>query len=195
MLTVENVTQAVKDWADMVTAQKEALSLLDTPIGDGDHGTNLSRGLAAAVAVLDEKASPDVATVFKTVAMTLITQVGGASGPLYGTAFLEMAKAAMATTEAVPVLEAGLAGIEKRGQSEPGQKTMIDVWAPLVERLASGESVEGAVPQTFADATKDILATKGRASYLGERSIGHVDPGAQSSAYFFEALQRAGVVA
>jgi dihydroxyacetone kinase-like protein len=125
--------------------------------------------------------------------MTLISKVGGASGPLYGSAFMGMTKASMKSEDIVEILEAGLADIQKRGKAEVGEKTMVDVWAPTIEALKNNELTIEKV-QSFAENTKDIKATKGRASYLGERSIGHIDPGSMSSSYLFEAMIEVGVI-
>lgn len=129
----------------------------------------------------------DVTSGFKTIAMALISTVGGASGPLYGTAFLEMAKKSASTDDINELLQAALAGIEMRGGAKPGDKTMVDVWAALVPEVKAGKLTEDKIRDAVA-ATKDMVARKGRASYLGERSKGHIDPGSESSGYLFEAL-------
>ncbi|MZB05982.1 dihydroxyacetone kinase subunit L, partial [Salmonella enterica subsp. enterica serovar 4,12:i:-] len=138
-----------------------------------------------------EKDPADLKDVFKTAGMTMVSKVGGASGPLYGTAFLNMSKAVDADTiDAVgltKVIEAGLEGIEKRGKSHAGEKTMIDVWEPVVHALHQEDLTDDVVDAALQK-TKDLKATKGRASYLGERSIGHLDPGAYSSALLFHAM-------
>ncbi|MBO0470348.1 dihydroxyacetone kinase subunit L [Enterococcus sp. DIV0242_7C1] len=192
MFTVENLKTALQLFKDKIDKNKDYLSELDTPIGDGDHGNNMSRGMEAVSESLQGKAPETIQDVFKLTAMALISKVGGASGPLYGTAMMEMAKASATTSEALPILEAGLAGIEKRGNSQPGEKTMLDLWAPAIEAVRSG-NVTLEDLQSAVDKTKDIVATKGRASYVGERSVGHIDPGAMSSLYFFESLMEAGV--
>lgn len=192
MFTTENLKQALALFKEKVDNHKDYLSELDTPIGDGDHGNNMARGMAAVAESLAGKDPQTVPEVFKLTAMALISKVGGASGPLYGTAMLEMAKASGNTTEASAVLEAGLLGIEKRGNSQPGEKTMLDEWAPAIEAIKE-QQLTAELLQTFAEATKELVATKGRASYVGERSIGHIDPGAMSSSYFFQALLEAGV--
>ncbi|GGC95411.1 dihydroxyacetone kinase subunit DhaL [Enterococcus wangshanyuanii] len=192
MFTVDNLKKSLQLFKEKIDKNKDYLSELDTPIGDGDHGNNMSRGMDAVSESLQTKSPETVQDVFKLTAMALISKVGGASGPLYGTAMMEMAKASAATSEALPVLEAGLAGIEKRGNSQPGEKTMLDLWAPAIEAVRSG-NVTLEDLQSAVDKTKDIVATKGRASYVGERSVGHIDPGAMSSLYFFESLMEAGV--
>ena len=125
--------------------------------------------------------------------MTLVSKVGGASGPLYGSAFMGMAKKAKDTDDIGELLEAGLEGIMKRGKSETGEKTMIDEWAPVVDSIKEGTFNQEVIDNSL-ESTRDMKATKGRASYLGDRSIGHIDPGAQSSAYLFETLLGTGVL-
>lgn len=187
----------ILDWIrlfnDKIQANKDYLSDLDTPIGDGDHGGNMSRGMAAVMAELEEKELTDVADLFKLVSMQLISKVGGASGPLYGSAFMGMAKAAQTGAGLKESLQAGLEMIEKRGKASLGEKTMIDVWVPVLEALDNGQLSLDFI-QDQVEKTKPMKATKGRASYLGERSIGHIDPGATSSGYLFEAMLEAGVL-
>lgn len=189
MLTAETLRKALTLFNDKIQAQKDYLSELDTPIGDGDHGNNMARGMTAVMA---SDLSGDVPDIFKKTAMALIGKVGGASGPLYGTAMMEMGKKSAETTDPATVLEAGIAGIQKRGKAEAGEKTMLDEWIPAVAALKAGSLTEAQVQQ-FAEDTKELIATKGRASYVGERSKSHIDPGAMSSAYFFESLIEAGV--
>lgn len=176
---------------------------LDRAIGDGDHGENMDRGFSAVVARL-EPPPPDVAGVLRLAAATLISTVGGAAGPLYGTAFLRAAGAATGDLEAdgvADVLEAGLGGIVARGRAEVGDKTMVDAWAPAVA-AARAAATAGASPAAAlraaaraaaagAAATEPLVARKGRASYLGERSAGHRDPGAESSALLLAAAAEA----
>ena len=125
--------------------------------------------------------------------MTLVRKVGGASGPLYGSAFINMAKTAKNTDNMGEILSSGLEGIQKRGHAETGEKTMVDEWTPVIEAIKDNSLTNEKIIEALQD-TKDMKATKGRASYLGDRSIGHIDPGAQSSAYLFEALLEAGVL-
>lgn len=184
-----DVTQ-LKKWMELfsqkITANEKYLCELDAPIGDSDHGFNMKRGMDAVVTKLNS-APDDLTICFKTIAMALISTVGGASGPLYGTAFLEMAKESQKSNNIVDLLEAALAGIKKRGGATTGDKTMVDVWSVVIEAIKEDalttEKIEAAVL-----ATKDMIAKKGRASYLGERSINHIDPGSQSSGYLFESL-------
>ncbi|SMQ86720.1 dihydroxyacetone kinase DhaL subunit [Bacillus sp. OV166] len=194
MLTVENATNWLINFAKKVNEQKEFLTELDSAIGDGDHGSNMARGTKAMEDKLVEGGFTTVQDVFKTASMLLLSKVGGASGPLYGSALMGMAKqAGNDEKDLVAILNAGLEGIQKRGKAEPGEKTMVDVWAPVIHALESGklnkETIQEAVNQT-----KDMKATKGRASYLGDRSIGHMDPGATSSGYYFEALLEGDII-
>ncbi|EJO7007287.1 dihydroxyacetone kinase subunit L [Listeria monocytogenes] len=181
----------LNDFGERVQENKQLLSDLDQAIGDGDHGINMARGLGELKKAFTEKEPADLKDVFKTAGMTMVSKVGGASGPLYGTAFLNMSKAVDADTiDAVgltKVIEAGLEGIEKRGKSHAGEKTMIDVWEPVVHALHQEDLTDDVVDAALQK-TKDLKATKGRASYLGDRSIGHLDPGAYSSALLFHAM-------
>lgn len=185
-LTVDTLTSWMSNFADKIETNKQYLSDLDTPIGDGDHGFNMSRGMKTVEDKLATKPA-DLTTGFKTIAMALISSVGGASGPLYGTAFLEMAKKSSTTTDLGNLLDAARAGIQKRGGAQPNDKTMLDVWDKLVPEVKNGSLSQEKI-QSAVEATKDMVAKKGRASYLGERSKGHIDPGSQSSGYLFEGL-------
>lgn len=189
-----------------LSAHADELTALDSAIGDADHGTNMARGFKAVLDKLDAAPAGDAPTVqalLKSVGMTLISKVGGASGSLYGTLFLDMGKAAPASTsisgaDFAAVVAAGVAGVVGRGHAVVGDKTMIDALEPAVAALtdaaASGASAAEAA-QAAADAvtigrdsTVPLVARKGRASYLGERSAGHLDPGAASSAILVQAL-------
>ena len=172
---------------DKIQDQKAYLSDLDTPIGDGDHGANMARGMAAAVESLAAKDFASAAEVFQAVSMQLISKVGGASGPLYGSAFMGMAKAEKDGKGLSEVIQVGLDMIQKRGKAVPGEKTMVDVWSGIPLSLQSGGLTHEKIG-SLVEATKDLKATKGRASYVGERSIGHIDPGSASSGLLFEAL-------
>lgn len=177
---------------EKIQTNKDYLSQLDSPIGDGDHGGNMARGMAAVMQELSDKDYESADQVFKVVAMQLLSKVGGASGPLYGSAFMGISKASQTDTDLADVLQAGLDMIQKRGKAELGEKTMVDVWIPIIAALRENQlSVE--VIHEAVQATKDILATKGRASYVGERSIGHIDPGSFSSGLLFEAMLEAGL--
>ncbi len=189
----------IRRFAAVVAENRDYLTQLDSPIGDADHGANLDRGLTVALAALDGPAPTTAAALFKRVGMTLVSNVGGASGPLYGTLFLRMATAAgdvesLDGATLAKVLRAGLDGVVARGKAEPGDKTMVDALTPAVDALdaalAAQRPLEAALTaaasaaETGRDATTAMLARKGRASYLGERSIGHQDPGATSMALF-----------
>jgi len=187
--------------AAVVRQHRIALIELDRAIGDGDHGENLDRGFGAVEAKLQESETGTVGEVFALVAKTLMSTVGGAAGPLYGTAYLRAAKAAsgqaLDAAGVAEVLEAALGGIVARGKAEVGEKTMVDAWSPAAEaarRVAEEGGTAGAALAAAAEAaeegaaaTEPLQARKGRASYLGERSIGHRDPGAQSSALLLRA--------
>ena len=186
-LTVETLTTWMNDFEAKIAAKKTYLSDLDTPIGDGDNGNNMARGMRAVTEALATKNPADLTTGLKLVAMSLISKVGGAAGPLYGTAFLEMAKKSNTTAELSELLEAAVLGIKQRGGAELGDKTMVDVWEVVVPEYAAGQLTSEKIAQAV-EATKELVAKRGRASYLGERSVGHLDPGAVSSGYLFEAL-------
>ncbi|MBK3495268.1 dihydroxyacetone kinase subunit L [Viridibacillus sp. YIM B01967] len=183
-------------FAEKVIQEKEQLSEYDRIIGDGDHGMNMARGAQQLITLWQAVPPVHLSDVFKQAAMKWISGVGGASGPLYGTAFLEMAKAVgakeeLSNDELVTAVKAGFEGIKKRGKSDIGQKTMLDLWAPAVQDLEKDE-LTMATLQTALTKTNELKATKGRASFLGDRSINEVDPGAASSKLFFEALIEAG---
>ncbi|MBC1565698.1 dihydroxyacetone kinase subunit DhaL [Listeria booriae] len=183
--------QWLQDFSERVIQNKQLLSDLDQAIGDGDHGINMARGLTELQKTLVEKEPTSVKDTFKTAGMTILSKVGGASGPLYGSAFLAMSKAidtdTLTETQLIEALEAGLAGIEHRGKSHAGEKTMIDVWEPVIHALRQDELTSDVI-EAALQKTKDLKATKGRAAYLGDRSIGHLDPGAYSSSLLFQAL-------
>ena len=184
---------------DLVERQAIRLTELDTAIGDGDHGTNMLRGFSAVRRKLEVTVTGDLGSLFRLVGMTLISAVGGASGPLYGGFFLEMAKvtagkACLGKDEISAALAAGLNDIKRRGKAEVGDKTMVDCLLPAVaaresvKELCAAFRAAADAAKTGAEATIPLQARKGRASYLGERSIGHQDPGATSSWLLFEAL-------
>jgi len=178
----EALTAWIREFARLIAANKDELTALDSAIGDGDHGTNMDRGLTAVVSMLDAESPATPSALFKRVGMTLISKVGGASGPLYGTAFLRMAAAAGDEVDLAKVLRAGLDGVIARGKAELGDKTMVDALAPAVDALEAGEGLAAAADAATKgrEATIPLIARKGRASYLGERSAGHQDPGATS---------------
>ena len=193
MTSVEKVSQWIEIFGEKITVNREHLNKLDTAIGDGDHGSNLTRGAAALKVKAAETDYDNLADLFKDVGMTLVSKVGGASGPLYGSAFMGMAKKAKDSDDMAELLDAGLEAIQKRGKADIGEKTMIDEWAPVIESVKAGSFNQDVIDESL-ESTREMKATKGRASYLGDRSIGHIDPGAQSSAYLFEALLEAGVI-
>jgi dihydroxyacetone kinase-like protein len=201
-------SEAINRWlhlcARTFAAHKDELTALDAAIGDGDHGANMARGFAAVPPKLDALAGPQIDGLFRATAMTLISQVGGASGPLYGTFFLKAAgpatgKLALTLPELCACLDAGLAGVVHLGKAALGDKTMVDVLTPALAALhpKNGDSTAAAldravaVAREAAEATIPLVAHKGRASYLGERSAGHKDPGAASSTLLLEALAEA----
>ena len=188
-----------------IAEQRDYLVDLDRAIGDGDHGENMDRGFKAAVEALGQAQPGSVAEVLKTVAKTLMSTVGGAAGPLYGTAFLRASKAAgdgnLDGAGVAAVIAGALEGIQARGKATTGEKTMVDAWTPALEAArAAAESGSGpaavleaaaTAAEAGAAATEPLRATKGRASYLGERSIGHLDPGAVSTSLILRAAVRA----
>jgi phosphoenolpyruvate---glycerone phosphotransferase subunit DhaL len=195
-MTNEDSLHWLERVADVLHENASYLTQLDSPIGDADHGVNMDRGFKAVREKFPAMASMDISTQLKTVGMTLVSTVGGASGPLYGTAFLRASAAAggkqdLSSADIVALLEAFLGGIAARGKAQPGEKTMVDALTPalaaakqaLQENLPPKELATRAskAAEEGMKATIPLLATKGRASYLGERSRGHQDPGATSS--------------
>ena len=192
--------------AKRIEAEKAFLTELDNEIGDGDHGINLARGFAAVEKKLPELADKDIGAILKGVGMALVSSVGGASGPLYGTAYMKAGAAMKGKTELTPddlaaAFDAAIGGVQMRGKAHEGEKTMLDAQMPASkaykDALAAGKDVKAALKASVEAArkgveyTKTILATKGRASYLGERSIGHQDPGATSSLMILEEFEKA----
>jgi phosphoenolpyruvate---glycerone phosphotransferase subunit DhaL len=195
-LSYEDVLAWVKAYASTIAENKEHLTKLDSAIGDADHGINMNRGMSAALAKLDGLEGGDVGALLKTVGMTLVSTIGGAGGPLYGTLFLQMGTATAGKSELEPddwraALEAGLAGVQMRGKAEPGDKTMVDALIPAKDAFSAavaGGATFGEALRRSAEAAEEgmkatipLVARKGRASYLGERSAGHQDPGATST--------------
>ena len=189
-------------YAGTIAEQRVALVKLDTAIGDGDHGTNMDRGMRAAVEKLEATEGDDIGALLKAVGMALVSKVGGAAGPLYGTLFLQMGTASAGREELdlagwADALEAGVKGVQARGKAEPEDKTMIDALLPAVAALRAAER-DGAelgdalrrsagAAEEGMKATIPLEARKGRASYLGPRSVGHQDPGATSSQLLLQA--------
>ncbi|MFB3739319.1 MAG: dihydroxyacetone kinase subunit DhaL [Candidatus Velamenicoccus archaeovorus] len=192
----EQVVRWVRGFAEVIAANKEELTALDAAIGDADHGINMDRGMKAALGKLDGVPEGDVGGLLKTVGMTLVSTVGGAGGPLYGTLFMQMGTALAGRSDLglqdwAEAVAKGLDGVVMRGKAEPGDKTMVDALTPardaLEEALEQGASFGDALRRSASaaeegmKATTPMVARKGRASYLGERSAGHQDPGATSS--------------
>ncbi|WP_369130131.1 dihydroxyacetone kinase subunit DhaL [Modestobacter roseus] len=199
-IPVDALQAWLRAFAGAVAENRDQLTKLDQAIGDGDHGTNMDRGMSAVVAALDDAPPADATALFKQVGTTLVSKVGGASGPLYGTFFLRLAGAGGAgpwdAETFARALRAGLDGVVARGKAEAGDKTMLDALIPACDALDAalaagqplGEALTAAADaaRDGRDATVPMLARKGRASYLGERSIGHQDPGATSTSLLVE---------
>jgi phosphoenolpyruvate---glycerone phosphotransferase subunit DhaL len=192
----DDVERAIRAFAAVVAENKEFLTRLDSAIGDADHGINMHRGMTAVLAKLDGQAPGDIGALFKTTGMTLVSTVGGAGGPLYGTLFLQLAtptagKQTIEPSDWAAALDAGVTGVQARGKAELNDKTMVDALAPARDAfkaaVGDGASFADALRRSAEaaeegmNATIPLVARKGRASYLGERSAGHQDPGATSS--------------
>ncbi|HFC08931.1 MAG TPA: dihydroxyacetone kinase subunit L [Chloroflexi bacterium] len=201
MVTKADVLNWLKHYAHVIDEQKEYLTQLDAAIGDADHGINMQRGFEAVMAQLPTVEDKDIGTILKKVGMVLVSTVGGAGGPLYGTLFMRMGMAvgnkdALSPEDVVKMFQAALEGVKQRGKAEPGDKTMVDALTPAVEALQkaveAGEDLHTALEKATAaaeegmKATIPLVARRGRASYLGERSAGHQDPGATSSYLLFK---------
>lgn len=202
-VTTEQVIAWLQRSAAVLRENKDYLTQLDSPIGDADHGINMDRGFTAVMDRLPGVADKDAGTILKTVGTTLVSTVGGASGPLYGTAFLRAGTALagkfeLQDSDVLAALEAALEGIMARGKARSGEKTMVDALQPAIATFKAALEAGDALKEALAKATESaeqgmkatipMLATKGRASYLGERSIGHQDPGATSSWLFLRAM-------
>lgn len=202
-LTKTQIITWLEQSAQVLDANKAYLTELDSPIGDADHGTNIARGFKTMVEKLPTVADQDIGAIFKLMAMTLMSAVGGASGLLYGNFFMKAAaatngKAELTPAEVAAVFTAGKDGIVQRGRAEVGDKTMIDVWVPALDALQravdAGQPLADALQATAVAAESGMKATiplqarKGRASYLGERSVGHQDPGATSTYLLLKTL-------
>ncbi|MFZ5974958.1 MAG: dihydroxyacetone kinase subunit DhaL [Bacillota bacterium] len=196
MGSAQSLIKILDAMSDAIIANKEYLTDLDRPIGDSDHGINMAKGFTVVKQKLPELENDNIGNILKAVAMALISTVGGASGPLYGTAFLQASKVmagkdAIEREDIISIFEEAIAGIVKRGKAQKGEKTMLDALIPALDALKTGITAGASAKQAFvkaaqaakegAEYTKTIIATKGRASYLGERSLGHQDPGATSS--------------
>jgi dihydroxyacetone kinase-like protein len=190
------VVDWIKAFADAVNSNKDYLTQLDSAIGDADHGVNMHRGFQAVLTKLPSVADKDIGTLLKTVGMTLVSTVGGAAGPLYGTFFIQLGSATAGKLELTmadwqAALEAGVNGVIMRGKANPGDKTMVDALTPALAALKAAAANAVPLPEALRQAaqaaeqgmlaTTPLVARKGRASYLGERSAGHQDPGATST--------------
>lgn len=203
-ISSDGIREILLDMARIIEENKQYLTDLDAAIGDGDHGHNMARGFAAVKAKLEENADLAPDALLKTTAMALISNVGGASGPLYGTLFLKGAgavggKSSLNLQDLADLLREGVEGVKFRGRSDFGEKTMLDVLVPVQQSLEAdaaadvpcGEALRKAqiVAEACVEKTRDMVATKGRASYLGERSRGHIDPGAMSSCLLLSVIK------
>lgn len=203
MVTKEQILRWLQTFATQIEQNKDYLTELDAAIGDADHGINMDRGFKKAIAQLPTVADKDIGSILKTVSMTLISSIGGASGPLYGTFFLRASTAVagkeeLTAEDMLGMFKAGLDGVLGRGKAQLGDKTMIDVLTPAViafqEAVSEGEGTLEAMQRVVRAAehgvkdTAPMIAKKGRASYLGERSIGHQDPGATSCYWMLKSL-------
>jgi dihydroxyacetone kinase-like protein len=182
--------------ARIVIDHEDELTTLDSAIGDGDHGSNMKRGFEAVLADLDQLSAKPLPEALKAAGTHLVMKVGGASGPLYGTLFMTLGKSLPDAPDRAALaraLGAAIDAVKARGKSEPGQKTMLDVLIPVQEAIAGGGEFAGLAGRAHAaaDATVPMKAIRGRASFLGDRSIGHMDPGARSSALIVEAAATA----
>ena len=202
-MNVNGVIGTLRAMSRRMASEKDFLTQLDNEIADGDHGINMARGFAAVATKLPELASKDVGTILKTTGMTLVSAVGGSAGPLYGTAFLKSGMAMTGKTDIslddfLDCLKVAIEGVQQRGRAVRGEKTMLDAMIPALEAMTaartSGDDAKAVLSAGIAAAregvefTKTIAATKGRASYIGERSIGHQDPGATSFTFLLEAI-------
>jgi dihydroxyacetone kinase-like protein len=201
-VTTDTVTDWMTRFAGSMQEHREELVRLDTAIGDGDHGTNMDRGMRKAIEKLGAADQPDTGAVLKTVAMALVSSVGGAAGPLYGTLLLQIGtalagKQEVALADYAAAWRKGVEGVQARGKAELGDKTMVDALLPAVDALEQAPDLDSAL-RAAADAaqrgmrdTTALVARKGRASYLGERSADHQDPGATSSYYLCQTAAEA----
>jgi dihydroxyacetone kinase-like protein len=195
-MTIEATLQWLRQLAQVFQEQRDYLTQLDSAIGDADHGINMDRGFKAVMEKLQAQSEADIGSLLKLVGTTLVSTVGGASGPLYGTAFLRAGlamagKRELYVADYIALLEAAVGGIQVRGKAQAGEKTMLDALLPALasaKKAAAAQLDLVAVTRSASDAAEQgmlatipLVATKGRASYLGERSVGHQDPGATSS--------------
>lgn len=192
MLTLTTAQQWLDEFALAINKHKEYLSELDLAIGDGDHGGNMVRGVEEYNKQIESNPPKSITDLLNLMGMSMISKVGGSSGQLYGSAFVSMSKASVGKEELnydeiVELLEKGFQGIQRVGKIQVGDKTMLDMWSPAVEYLKMNKLTVDVI-EKIKQETATLQAKKGRASYLGERSIGHIDPGAASSSLLFKAL-------
>ena len=199
MIDNKKVIEILRNISNKINEQKDYLTQLDNEIGDGDHGVNLARGFTEVDKKLDTLTDKDIGTILKAVGMTLVSSVGGASGPLYGTAFMYAGKQVSDKFEIdindfKEIIKVAIEGVQVRGKAVRGEKTMLDSMIPALEAMNEENDSKACLNKAIDAAnkgieyTKTIIATKGRASYLGERSLGHQDPGATSFTYLLEAI-------
>ena len=206
MTDQKKVVEILLDMAKVLEENKEFLTDLDNVIGDGDHGINMARGFAEVEKQSESFEQKDIGNMLKTVGMTLVSKVGGSSGPLYGTAFMKAgmtigAKNEIDMADFLDALEVGIEGVKARGKSTTGEKTMLDAMVPALDAMKEQQAAGADVKQVLeagvqaaeagVEATKPMVATKGRASYLGERSVGHQDPGATSFTLMLKEIEKA----
>ncbi|MGF3073316.1 dihydroxyacetone kinase subunit DhaL [Facklamia sp. P13069] len=175
---------------EKIQNEKDYLTQLDTPIGDSDHGNNMSRGMTHVIKAIEDENPKTLNELLQLMMKNMLSKVGGASGPLYGSAFMGMMKAESSAEDWASVLKAGLETIQKRGKAEQGDKTMVDLWIAVVEAVETHQLTHELIDEAV-EATQPLKAKKGRASYVGDRSIGHIDPGAYSSGLLFHAMLEA----
>lgn len=203
MADSKRILEIIRAMGLKMEEQKNYLTELDQPIGDSDHGINLARGFGAVEEKLPSLEGKDIGTILKTVGMTLVSTVGGASGPLYGTAYMKAGMAMAGKNEMdirdfLTMMDAAVEGVMQRGKAAVGEATMLDAMVPSLDAMKAA-AAEGKTPKEVlaagvkaawagAEHTKDLVATKGRASYVGERGLGHQDPGATSYSYMLEVI-------
>lgn len=203
MISNTEVIAILNKIGDKIIEEKDFLTELDRPIGDNDHGINMAKGFTEVKKKLEGLSDADMGTIFKNIGMTLVSTVGGSSGPLYGTAFMKMgmtlgAKKEMSLEDFLAALQVGVEGVGQRGRSATEEKTMLDAMVPALnamkEACAGGQDAKAALEagvkaaQAGVEHTKELIATKGRASYVGERGIGHQDPGATSFTFMLQTV-------
>nr|WP_320164022.1 dihydroxyacetone kinase subunit DhaL [uncultured Trichococcus sp.] len=192
MLTVETARTWLSLFIEKLEKNENYLNSLDESIGDGDHGANMLRGANELKVNLTGESSVLLPDLFKLAGMSFIQKTGGAAGLLYGQAFLQMAQSLQEGNDLLDILTSGLEGIQKVGQTELGDKTLVDVWVPVMEDIRNNRLTLDRINEHVIS-TKDFQAKKGRAAYVSEQLNGHIDPGAASCGYFFEAMLEAGV--